>query len=109
VENLEIHCIFCGAKNPLEGDFCFSCGRKLFKGNPITHKTTEASTDGVRAATESADVIRAGMTVADVEKRLILRTLLSVNNNKTRAAAMLGISLKTLHNKLAEYRLALKE
>jgi DNA-binding NtrC family response regulator len=34
---------------------------------------------------------------------LILKTLESTNNNKTRAADILGISLKTLHNKLKEY------
>ena len=34
---------------------------------------------------------------------LILKTLESTRNNKTRAAEILGISLKTLHNKLKEY------
>ena len=34
---------------------------------------------------------------------LILKTLEATNNNKTRAAEILGISLKTLHNKLKEY------
>lgn len=44
-----------------------------------------------------------GTTVDEAEKRLILRTLESTRNNKTRAAEILGISLKTLHNKLKEY------
>jgi DNA-binding NtrC family response regulator len=44
-----------------------------------------------------------GTTVEEAEKQLILRTLASTNNNKTRAAEILGISLKTLHNKLKEY------
>jgi len=44
-----------------------------------------------------------GMTVAEAERRLILETLASTQNNKTRAAELLGISLKTLHNKLKEY------
>ena len=39
----------------------------------------------------------------DAEKGLILRTLEHTKNNKTRAAEILGISLKTLHNKLKEY------
>ena len=34
---------------------------------------------------------------------LILKTLESTTNNKTKAAEILGISLKTLHNKLKEY------
>ena len=44
-----------------------------------------------------------GATVAEAEKGLILRTLEHTRNNKTRAAEILGISLKTLHNKLKEY------
>jgi DNA-binding NtrC family response regulator len=47
--------------------------------------------------------LRAGMTVEEAERRLILETLAFTGNNKTRAAEMLGISLKTLHNKLKEY------
>jgi DNA-binding NtrC family response regulator len=43
------------------------------------------------------------MTVAEAERRLIFETLASTQNNKTRAAELLGISLKTLHNKLKEY------
>jgi DNA-binding NtrC family response regulator len=41
--------------------------------------------------------------VGEAERLLILKTLESTNNNKTRAAEILGISLKTLHNKLKEY------
>ncbi len=44
-----------------------------------------------------------GTTVDEAERRLIVKTLESTNNNKTRAAEILGISLKTLHNKLKEY------
>jgi DNA-binding NtrC family response regulator len=47
--------------------------------------------------------LRAGITVAEAERRLIYETLAATQNNKTRAAEMLGISLKTLHNKLKEY------
>src|SRR5690348_5460034 len=44
-----------------------------------------------------------GTTVGEAEKLLILKTLEATNNNKTKAAEILGISLKTLHNKLKEY------
>jgi DNA-binding NtrC family response regulator len=47
--------------------------------------------------------LRPGMTVAEAERRLIFETLAFTQNNKTRAAEILGISLKTLHNKLKEY------
>jgi DNA-binding NtrC family response regulator len=47
--------------------------------------------------------VRFGMTAEEVERLLIQDTLRRLPN-KTHAARMLGISLKTLHNKLAEYR-----
>jgi DNA-binding NtrC family response regulator len=40
---------------------------------------------------------------------LILQTLAATNQNKTRAADLLGISLKTLHNKLKEYEAGRKD
>ncbi|MDO8477559.1 MAG: sigma-54 dependent transcriptional regulator [Candidatus Rokubacteria bacterium] len=44
-----------------------------------------------------------GTSLDEAEKQLILRTLAAQDNNKTRAAQVLGISLKTLHNKLKAY------
>jgi DNA-binding NtrC family response regulator len=46
-----------------------------------------------------------GMTVDEAERGLILLTLEHTGKNKTRAAELLGISLKTLHNKLNRFRL----
>jgi len=59
----------------------------------------------IRLSADDADSIRVGVgtTVGEAERLLILKTLESTNNNKTRAAEVLGISLKTLHNKLKEY------
>jgi DNA-binding NtrC family response regulator len=45
-----------------------------------------------------------GTTVEQAERALIERTLAYTANNKTRAAAMLEIGLKTLHTKLKAYR-----
>jgi DNA-binding NtrC family response regulator len=59
----------------------------------------------LRTAANDPDAVRLGVgtTVGEAEKMLILKTLESTSNNKTRAAEILGISLKTLHNKLKEY------
>jgi DNA-binding NtrC family response regulator len=46
-----------------------------------------------------------GTTVEEAERRLIVMTLEHTRDNKTRAAEILGISLKTLHNKLNKLRL----
>ena len=48
--------------------------------------------------------IAPGMTVDEAEQKLIIATLDSAGGNKTRAAEMLGISLKTLHNKLNRFK-----
>src|SRR6202008_40000 len=59
----------------------------------------------LRTAANDPDAVRLGVgtTVEEAEKMLILKTLETTSNNKTRAEEILGISLKTLHNKLKEY------
>jgi DNA-binding NtrC family response regulator len=53
----------------------------------------------------SEDIIQIpiGMSLKEVEQRVIQRTLESVENNKTEAAKILGFARKTLHNKLDQY------
>jgi DNA-binding NtrC family response regulator len=48
--------------------------------------------------------IRAGLSVKDVEEALIKKTLREVNDHRERAAQMLGISVRTLRNKIREYK-----
>jgi DNA-binding NtrC family response regulator len=65
----------------------------------------------MRISAEDPDSVHLGVgtTVEEAEKQLIIKTLEATNNNKTRAAEILGISLKTLHNKLKEYGSAAAE
>ncbi len=60
---------------------------------------------GSRPESDSAVHVAVGTTVDEAERQLILKTLESTHNNKTRAADILGISTKTLQNKLKEYAL----
>lgn len=45
-----------------------------------------------------------GMSLSEVERRLILQTLEHTQNNRTKAAHILGISIRTLRNKINEYK-----
>ncbi len=58
---------------------------------------------GLPAEIGNAVAVPIGTSLEEAEKQLILSTLASQDNNKTRAAQVLGISLKTLHNKLKAY------
>ena len=49
-------------------------------------------------------LISAGLTIHEAEKRLILKTLEYTEQNRTHAAKILGISIRTLRNKLNEYK-----
>jgi len=53
--------------------------------------------------------LHACTTVEEAERQLILLTLQHTNDNKTRAAELLGISLKTLHNKLNRLKIKKQE
>lgn len=48
--------------------------------------------------------VKPGMTVSEVEKLLILKTLDFTGQNRTKAAQLLGISIRTLRNKINEYK-----
>ncbi|HSE34402.1 MAG TPA: sigma-54 dependent transcriptional regulator [Pyrinomonadaceae bacterium] len=57
-----------------------------------------------RLRIEDTLTLPVGTPLEEVERQMIMRTLQKTKNNKTRAAELLGISLKTLHNKLNLYR-----
>ena len=64
-------------------------------------KVTEESAPSL--APEGLD-LKPGLSVSEMEKKLIHITLERTSGNRTRAADLLGISLRTLRNKLREYR-----
>ena len=57
-----------------------------------------------RSQSHSVLSMWAGTTVKEMEKQLITKTLEEVNDNRTHAAELLGISIRTLRNKLREYK-----
>jgi DNA-binding NtrC family response regulator len=60
-------------------------------------------------AEEGTVQLRIGTTMEEAEQLLIQHTLEATGQNKTRAAEILGISPKTMHNKLKEYNQAREE
>jgi two-component system, NtrC family, response regulator HydG len=66
---------------------------------PISLKTFVTDSD------EQAAEVFAGRPIKEVEKELIIKTLGKTDNNITRAAELLGISRRTLHNKIKEYNI----
>jgi DNA-binding NtrC family response regulator len=50
--------------------------------------------------------VRVGSTIAEVERRLILATLREYQEDRPKSASVLGISLKTLYNRLNQYQAA---
>lgn len=63
---------------------------------PAVHEVIDVSADYVQ--------VPVGTSIADMERAMIMATLKRCGGNKTRTAAMLGVSLKTLYNRLNAYR-----
>jgi len=68
--------------------------RNISGQKPVEHVASANGEEAIRLA--------AGTTVEEAERQLIQLTLKHTHNNKTRAAELLGISLKTLFNKLKQ-------
>src|SRR3982751_2528400 len=60
-------------------------------------------TTGPRVGSDGCVRVPLGSTVADAEREMILATIDHCGGNKRKAADVLGISVKTVYNKLAEY------
>ena len=72
----------------------------LAEGDSSRPSTCRRRSSPAREQTLPTVTLTPGTTVDEAERRLIVLTLEHTRNNKTRAAEILGISLKTLHNKL---------
>ncbi|WP_397417361.1 sigma-54 interaction domain-containing protein [Phenylobacterium sp.] len=73
-------------------------GQPLAGGDPLA-RTAQAAAAAAERATRSF----VGQTVAEMEQQLIIETLEHCLGNRTHAANILGISIRTLRNKLKEY------
>jgi len=86
-------------RNVVEHAIIVCDGQKIEK----QHLSPQMS-EGRTYKNEDSITLPVPITLDEAERQLILKTLIRTNNNKTRAADLLNISLKTLHNKLKAYR-----
>ncbi|NOZ60154.1 MAG: sigma-54-dependent Fis family transcriptional regulator [Calditrichaeota bacterium] len=97
-------------KNVIERAVLFTAGNKLNESVLPPH-IKAGSADVSRKASmqqispqEDVLIIPIGATYEEIERQVILETLKKTGNNKTKAAKMLGVSLKTIHNKLNKFK-----
>jgi DNA-binding NtrC family response regulator len=86
-------------RNTIEGMVVFAEGRRPLDLSDLPHALREGTSD------PHAVTLVAGMTVEEAERELIAATLLHTGYDKTRAATMLGIGLRTLYRKIKRYGL----
>ena len=63
----------------------------------MSHQTFPSTSEG------PSGVLPVGCTVADLERELVLQTLASCHGNRTHAARVLGVSVRTLRNRIRLY------
>jgi len=94
-EEIEAQHLLMGAVQALAG------GAKTEKPPAPPAPAASSSTAGTNGGDDLG--IAVGMSMREVEKRLIFETLKKTEGNRTQAAQMLSISIRTLRNKLNEY------
>jgi transcriptional regulator with PAS, ATPase and Fis domain len=94
-------------KNAIERSALLAAGRPILP----EHLPTEVQkvTDNIVEPAETPSVNKVsfpvGTSMDQAEREMIRTTLIHTSGNKTRAAKILGISLKTMHNKVKKYEL----
>ncbi len=102
-------------ENVIERALLLSDGEMIHPANLLMHSSTDMrgineettiSAPVSAEKTESSSMgIEVGMSMREAEKKLIFETLKETKGNRTHAAKILGISIRTLRNKLNEYRI----
>lgn len=101
-------------ENVIERALLLSDGKVVQPSNLLMHSATNTQTvneeqpqiPSPENEESSASMgIEVGMSMREAEKKLIFETLKTTNGNRTHAAKILGISIRTLRNKLNEYRM----
>lgn len=105
LENAMHRAVLISQEAEIEANAIMLSGQKTTEILQTAAKTAEPAQPAAAPAQDAGDVPAAlvGRTVAEVERELILNTLDHCLGNRTHAANILGISIRTLRNKLKEY------
>jgi DNA-binding NtrC family response regulator len=74
------------------------------RGGKASEPQAAGAAEAKNEASSGTFTVRVGSTIAEVERRLILATLREYQEDKPKSANVLGISLKTLYNRLNQYQ-----
>jgi DNA-binding NtrC family response regulator len=92
-------------ENTLQRALTLCCG-SVIKTEDLLITQPQLPSDPQKSETKPVEIgVSAGVTMREMEKQLISRTLEDTGGNRTQAARRLGISLRTLRNKLNEFGL----
>jgi predicted DNA-binding protein (UPF0251 family) len=95
-----MYCRMCGCKVPEDSNFCYRCGIKLVPDRfQMAEPVSSASQSSETGQPNPLDT----MTLDEIEKVYILRTLDSCGGNISQAAKALGISRHTVMRKLEKW------
>jgi two-component system response regulator FlrC len=102
LENTMHRAVLMSQEDEIEAAAVHLTGQKPAPVTTVVKETAQAVVEKATGGDSTAPAL-VGRTVADVERELILNTLNHVLGNRTHAANILGISIRTLRNKLKEY------
>lgn len=88
-------------ENMVQRGVILSADRKVILPEDVVN---DFFADKQPSSTGAADFVRAGKTIEEMEREMILKTLEHTGNNQKEAAERLGVSARTIRNKLAKYR-----
>jgi transcriptional regulator with GAF, ATPase, and Fis domain len=87
-------------------------GQEALEGPPwneekkyLEEAAVRGSEAGKSEERKNSDCLRAGVSLEDMERRLVQMTLEATGGNRSRAADLLGVSLRTVRNKVRDYGL----
>jgi two-component system response regulator FlrC len=92
-------------ENVIERAVLLCKGDVIVPENLCLEETVPSASPGGGVSEKEESSAGVGTTLRDMEKNLIFETLQTVKGNKTRASQMLGVSVRTVRNKLNEYQM----